>query len=145
MRAELKKKTKNTYINTDYFQKILHGQRISIIIYLKIVEINEVKTTIQSVATGNQPASTSEPQKELAEAPVYRSVSTVNASLSRNLLSDMNLLQYANISGGTFIFNIVNQEYLFYLLTFRSLSPCLSPFISDPTGCVQLVISLLII
>jgi hypothetical protein len=29
---------------------------------------------------------------------------------SRNLLSDMNLLQYANISGGTFTFNIVNQE-----------------------------------
>jgi hypothetical protein len=28
----------------------------------------------------------------------------------RNQLSDMNLLQYANISGETFTFNIVNQE-----------------------------------
>ena len=52
-------------------------------------------------ATGNQPASTSEPQKELSEAPVSQSVSTVSASISRNRLSDMNLLQYANISGGT--------------------------------------------
>jgi hypothetical protein len=41
MRAELKKKS--TFINTDYFQKILHGYRFSIIVYLKIVEINEVK------------------------------------------------------------------------------------------------------
>ena len=66
-------------------------------------------TTIQSVATGNQPATTSEPQK-LSEAPVSRSVSTVSASLSRNRLSDMNLLLYANISGGTFTFNVINQE-----------------------------------
>jgi hypothetical protein len=41
MRAELNKK--GTFINTDYFQKILHGYRFSIIVYLKIVEINEVK------------------------------------------------------------------------------------------------------
>jgi hypothetical protein len=40
MRAELEK---STYINTDYFQKILHGYQISFIVYLKIVEINEVK------------------------------------------------------------------------------------------------------
>ena len=69
-----------------------------------------LSTKIQSVATGNQPASTSEPQKELSEAPVSQSISTVSASLSHNRLSDMNLLQYANISGGTFTFNIVNQE-----------------------------------
>jgi uncharacterized protein YgbK (DUF1537 family) len=62
------------------------------------------------VATGNQPASTYEPQKELSEAPVSQSVSTVSASLSRNLLSDMNLLQYANISGGTFTFNITGAS-----------------------------------
>ena len=42
MRAELKE-NQNTYINTDYFQKILHGSRFSIIVYQKIVEINEVK------------------------------------------------------------------------------------------------------
>ena len=40
-------------------------------------------------------------------------------------------------------FCLINTALLW--LTFRSLSPCLSPFISDPTGCVQLVISLLII
>ena len=42
MRAELKKK-KPTYINTDDFQKIIHGYQFSIIVYLKIVEINEVE------------------------------------------------------------------------------------------------------
>ena len=41
--ARWAKKKKSTYINTDYFQKILHGYRFSIIVYLKIVEINEVK------------------------------------------------------------------------------------------------------
>jgi hypothetical protein len=39
MRAALRK---STYINTDYFQKILHGYLFSIIVYLKIVYINEV-------------------------------------------------------------------------------------------------------
>jgi hypothetical protein len=33
---------KSTYINIEYFQKILHGYRFSIIVYLKIAEINEV-------------------------------------------------------------------------------------------------------
>jgi hypothetical protein len=35
-----------------------------------------LSTTIQSVATGNQPALTSEPQKELPEAPVSQSISS---------------------------------------------------------------------
>ena len=117
MRAELKKKS--TYINNIDNLAIMsvtgHMNQSSLESYFagpSEVQRRSLSTTIQSVATWNQPASTSEPQKELSEAPVSQFVSTVSASLSRNPLSDMNLLTYLSFTVSMVISLHLRSEWL---------------------------------